>query len=98
MSDQWLKIISEQVSRLDTKIDAISGDITEIKVTSGRHEENLKTHMKRSDLAEKGINILKEEMIPLKKRVIQTDTIIKFILTISSLIGVAVGILKFLKR
>jgi archaellum component FlaC len=98
MSDDILRLIHEKVEKLDSKIDTISSDIVEIKITSARHDENLKLHMKRSDLAEQGINILKEELVPIKKHVHGIDSIIKFIMIGSSFIGAIAGILKLFKK
>ena len=94
MSDDILKLIHEKVDKLDNKIDCISSDIVEIKITSARHDENLKLHMKRSDAAEQGINILKEELIPIKKHVHGVDVVIKLIVIGSSVLGAIVGFLK----
>lgn len=98
MSDEILKLIHEKVEKLDSKIDNIRSDIVEIKITSARHDENLKLHMKRSDLAEEGINLLKEELIPIKKHVHGVDSILKFIMVGSSFIGAIAGILKLFHK
>lgn len=98
MSDDILRLISDKVDKLDSKFDIMSSDIVEIKITSARHEENLKVHMKRSDAAEQGINLLKEELVPIKKHVHGIDSIIKFIMIGSSFIGAIAGILKLFKK
>lgn len=94
MSDDILRLIHEKVDKLDTKIDNISSDIVEIKVTSARHDENLKLHMKRSDAAEQGINLLKDELIPIKKHVHGVDVVIKLIAIASSVVGSIAAVFK----
>lgn len=98
MSDDVLKLIIEKVDKLDTKIDSISSDIVEIKITSARHDENLKMHMRRSDLAEEGITLLKNELVPIKKHVHGVDSIIKFMMVGSSFVGAIAGILKLFHK
>lgn len=98
MSDDILKLINDKVDKLDSKIDSISGDIVHIKITSAKHEENLKLHMRRSDLAEEGINLLKEELIPLKKHVSSVDSVVKFMMLASTFVGTVLGFLRFFKK
>lgn len=98
MSNDILKTIIDKVDKLDSKIDSISSDIVEIKVTSARHDENLKLHMRRSDLAEEGINLLKEELKPIKKHIHSVDGIVRFIMVSSGILGAIGGILKLFKR
>lgn len=93
-----LKLINDKVDKLDNKIDSISQDIVHIKVTSAKHEENLKLHMKRSDMAEEGINLLKEELIPIKKHINTVDGIIKFMMIVSTFVGTILGFLRFFKK
>lgn len=98
MSNELLKLISEKVDKLDNKIDSISSDIVEIKITSARHDENLKTHMKRSEAAEAGIELLKEELVPIKKHIYGVDIAIKIIAFGSTIIGSVLGFLRFFKK
>lgn len=98
MSDDILRLIHEKVEKLDNKIDTIGSDLVDIKIISARHDENLKLHMRRSDLAEEGINLLKAELLPIKKHVHSIQTIVKFIMMGSSVFGTIFGILKLLKK
>lgn len=98
VSDEILKMISDKVDKLDSKIDTIISDITEIKVTSARHEVNLQMHMKRSDAAETGINMLKDELVPIKKHVNAVDVVVKLIAFASTVIGTILGFLKLIKK
>jgi hypothetical protein len=98
MSDEILRLIHEKVEKLDNKIDVVIDKMGNMEVISARHDENLKLHMKRSDAAEQGINLLKEELVPIKKHVHGVDTIIKFIMVGSSFAGAIAGILKLLHK
>lgn len=98
MSDDILRIIIDKVDKLDGKIDGIGSDIVEIKITSARHDENLKMHMKRSDAAEEGINLLKEALVPIKSHIHSVESIIKFVAVSSGIVGAIGGVLKFFGR
>ncbi len=99
MSDnnEILKVIISKVDKLDNKIDNIASDIVTIKVTSARHDENLKEHMKRSDLLEKSQEIIFEELKPIKAHVHQVNGILKFLGIFTTLATGILGILKLLK-
>lgn len=98
MSDDILKIIIDKVDKLDNKIDGIAGDIVEIKITSAKQNESLNYHIKRSDLNEENIEILRKEVEPIKSHVIAVNSIIKFVGIFSTIIGTILGIFKLLKK
>lgn len=97
MSDDILRLIIDKVDKLDIKIDTIASDIVELKITSGKHEENLKEHMKRSDLLEKSQEVLFEELKPIKVHVHTVNGTFKFLGIFTSIATGIAGILKFFK-
>jgi ABC-type Zn uptake system ZnuABC Zn-binding protein ZnuA len=98
VSDEILKVISDKVDKLDTKLDNMITDITEIKITSAKQHEALNYHIKRSDLNEENIEMLRKEFEPIKSHVAAVNGILKFVAICSSVLGVIFGFLKFLKR
>lgn len=88
MSDDILRIIINKVDKLDNKIDNIADDIVHIKVTSAKQQESLNYHIKRSDLNEENIEILREEVKPIKKHVDQVSGILKFLGVFSTILGI----------
>lgn len=50
--DNNMKFIHDMLVKMDARLD-------ELAVTSARHDENLATHMKRSDANEQSIELLK---------------------------------------
>lgn len=98
MSDDILKIIIDKVDKLDSKIDIIRDDIVEIKVISAKQNETLVYHVKRSDLNEANIELLRKEVEPIKSHVVAVNSIIKFLGIFSTIIGTILGIFKLLKK
>lgn len=80
------------------KQDQISQEITEIKVILGRQEVSLNEHIRRTDLAEKAIELNKlnfsEQLEPIQKHVALVDSFFKICGGAAVLIGIIVGILK----
>jgi hypothetical protein len=91
MSDEILKDIK-------IKVDQISDDMVEVKITQARHEENLKEHMRRTSLLEDTTQNVYEELKPLKIHVGQVEGIAKFIAASATIVSVILGVLKLFHR
>ena len=80
------------------KQDNLSKDITEIKVILAKQEENINYHVKRTDLAEANLNLLRQDFQPIKKHVLLVNFIFKLTSSIlgwlALFIGAAAGIIK----
>ena len=88
---------------LSSKLDRIADDITDIKVTAAKQEENLKEHMRRTAAAEEAILLarkeaslkaaaLESELKPVKDHVTMVNGVLKFIGLIAVLLGIALTI------
>ncbi len=97
MSEDILKVIIDKVDKLDTKIDGIAEDIVTLKLTATKHNETLVYHVKRSDLNEANIELLRKEVEPIKAHVHQVNGILKFLGIFATVGSAIVGILKILK-
>lgn len=64
--------IKEQLKQMDGRIDNIDKTLI-------RQEEHLKQHMIRSDMNEKAINIIVQELKPIKEHVLIVKFVIKFL-------------------
>jgi len=80
--------------RIYEMLDKISEDISDLKVTSAKQEENIKEHIRRTELAEENIQMIRDEIQPLKEHVIAINGILKVIGIISIIIGCAAGIIQ----
>ena len=77
--------------RIYEVLDKISDDVSELKVTSAKQEENLKEHIRRTEIAEENIGLIRKEIQPLKDHVIVINGILKIIGAISVIAGAGVG-------
>lgn len=85
----------EQFKEINNKIDRISEDMTDVKVILARQEENISHHIKRTDLLEENVELLRDEMrkdlSPIKRHVQTVNNLLLFI-------GAAGGIILFLNE
>lgn len=56
--------IDELYNNLDNKIDGIREDISEIKVTSAKHELTLQDHIRRTEINEERLSLFEEKALP----------------------------------
>lgn len=80
--------------RIYEVLDKISEDISELKITTAKQEENLKEHIRRTELAEENLQMLRQEIEPLKQHVIAINGVLKIIGLISVVIGSGAGFLQ----
>lgn len=80
--------------RIYEMLDKISEDISDLKVTSAKQEENIKEHIRRTELAEENIQMIRDEIQPLKEHVIAINGVLKVIGIISVIVGSAAGIIQ----
>lgn len=83
MSDDLLEKIYHKVEKL-------SDDMSDMKVVAGKQESNLVEHMRRSDLLEENIEILRESIVPVQKHVDMVSGALKLI----GFVGIAAGVVK----
>lgn len=86
----FVELLFEGQQLLNEKIDSII-------VVQTRQEENLKEHMKRSDLLEENLNILRNDFKPVEKHVHYVEGALKLLGAISVLIGIIIGIVQVFK-
>lgn len=92
MSDDILNKIYE-------KVEKISEDVGSVKITQAVMAEDVRHHVRRSDMLEDMYTDLKQKDIePIKADIHQFKGIIKFISYASAIVGVVVGVLKALGK
>ena len=86
----------ELLEKIYNKVEKISEDVGELKITSVLHEETLKTHIRRSDNLEVIISHLKENDIkPLQKDMSQIQGAAKIITILIASGSLIIGLIKF---
>jgi len=83
--------------RIYEVLDKISEDISDLKVTSAKQEENIKEHIRRTEVAEENLTMLRQEIEPLKQHVIAINGVLKIIGLISVVIGSAAGFFEIVR-
>lgn len=68
----------EFLTRIYDKIDKIDSNLTELRVTSAKQEENIRTHIYRTELNEQNVELLRKQLeTSLKKVDDKLDPILK---------------------
>lgn len=75
-------------------LNKIKDDINDIKTSQQLMAKDIAHHIKRTDLAEENLTLLRKEIEPLKKHVTMAEGAIKFIGIVSTVLGIIVLILK----
>lgn len=83
---------NDLLEKLYNKQEKMSDDMSDIKVILGKQEENIAHHIKRTDLLEESISLLKDELTPVKQHVHRVEGALKLLGTI----GVLATVGKFL--
>ena len=83
----------ENVERLENKVDKISDDIVDIKVTLAENTASLKEHMRRSLANEEALAVLKSEVKPIEEHVMFVNKSIKAMINLVKVVGGVLTIL-----
>lgn len=89
---------NDLLSKIYTKVEKISDDMGDLKIISGKQQISLDEHVRRTEILENRTDVIFEELEPLKEHVIQVNTVFKIIAGLSTIGGVILGILKFIKK
>lgn len=84
-------------NRIEGKIDKISDKIETINLTVAKQEENLQEHMRRTEIAEKSIELLHEEIRPLKEYSDKARAAVSMIIALSSIVLFFLSVAQFFK-
>lgn len=76
----------ELLLRLHDKVDVITDKINDIEIVQIRHEENLKEHIRRTDLAEERLEFIENEVKPMLEGASFLKTVAKMVAYIGSAI------------
>ena len=80
--------------RIYEVLDKISEDISDLKVTAAKQEENIKEHIRRTEIAEENLDLIRKEIEPLKEHVIVINGFLKIIGAISVIVGSVAGMIR----
>jgi len=83
--------------RIEDKIDALHEKFDEMKMVQVGQAKDLEFHIKRTELAENRLEILEEDVIPLKNKYQQFLGAIKLLTFVAGGIGILYTILKIVE-
>lgn len=83
--------------RIEDKIDKIADKIEFVNIILAKQEENLQEHMRRTEAAEKGIELLHQEIRPLKEYAEKARAAVSVIIALASVVAFAISIAQFFK-
>lgn len=92
--DKVLERIEKLDERLERKLGAVEDRLLSIDKTLVKQEENLKEHMRRTELAEKSIERVDHDLKPIKKHVAMLQGTVKLISIVSTIVVLIGAILK----
>lgn len=79
---------------INQKLEVIEREIVEIKLILVRQEENIRHHIRRTDLAEENLKELRNQLKPIETHVRHVEGALKVFGFISVLVAVAVSIIQ----
>lgn len=82
------------IEKLFDRQEKILDEIGHIKIVLTKQELNLSEHMRRTQLAEENIELLREELKPIQNHVKTVDIVIKLAGGISALVSFGLGLIK----
>jgi hypothetical protein len=90
--------IENKLDRAEEKIDFIAEDQHEMKITLISQHATLQEHMRRTELNEQAISLIKEQVDPLVADKLMLSGALKFVGIMIGLAGAADVILRFFHR
>lgn len=86
--------MQEQLDKIEEKVDRIESKISSIDVTLAKQAKDLEHHIYRTELAEQNLDLIRREMVPVKKHVALMDASLKVIGALSSAAMFVLGVIK----
>lgn len=88
--------MDNRFDKMDLKLDKIADSLSDINVTIAKQEENLKEHMRRTELNEIAIGKLADALAPIKSHVDHMKGAGKLLLITGTVVSLLGGIAKLL--
>ena len=82
------------LEKLFDRQDKILDKITQIDITLAKQEVSIEHHIKRTAIAEENIELLRNDLKPIKRHVQTVDILIKLAGGVSAFVSFSLGLLK----
>ena len=87
MEDKMMDLIISKLTELDLRLDKMS-------IIMARQNAQLAEHMKRSELNEQALDVLKGEVKPIQEHVLKINFLMKILAVIGGIIGAVYTVLQ----
>lgn len=77
-------IIITNLEKISDKLSDVNVDVQNIKIIQMKHEENLRHHIARTEAAEKRLNIIEDNLIPIRNHVLIINTLVKIVIFLAT--------------
>ena len=84
--------MDHQLDKLEGKLDRLDEHLSRIDVTLAVQAEQLATHIKRTELAEENLDLLRKELKPVQSHVLRVEGGLKLLGIISVIAAIASSI------
>jgi archaellum component FlaC len=88
--------MQDKLTKVDEKLEKIEERLTSIDITLAKQHEQLAHHIFRTDLAEKHLELLEQEIKPVKNHVEMVNITLKVIGAVCSVIAFFAGFIHLL--
>lgn len=89
--------MSDPIAKLEATLGKIMESLHSIDRTVAKQEVHLAEHMRRTEVAEANIQLIHDELKPIKQHVSRVDGIVRFVGYIAILAGVTAAITDILR-
>jgi molecular chaperone DnaK (HSP70) len=86
--------MKDHLDKIEAKVDLIESKISSIDITLAKQAKDLEHHIYRTEIAEENLNLIRQEMVPVKRHVALMDAGLKVIGALSSIVMFALGVVK----
>lgn len=90
--------MDKQLDRIESRLDQVADNVSSINVTLAAQHQSLVDHMRRTELAEKAIELNRQELRAVEAHISRVEGIAKFLTSLVAVAGVVVAILRYLNN
>lgn len=90
--------MDDRLTRIEDSLIKVTETLHSVDKTLVKQEENLREHMRRTELAENNISSLRAELEPVKKHVLAVNTILKFFGALSLGAGLILTLINIMEK
>jgi predicted protein tyrosine phosphatase len=86
--------MKEQLTKIEEKLDKVDEKLSSIDITLVKQAKDLEHHIYRTELAEQNLDLIRQEMVPVKRHIALMDASLKIIGALASAVMFIFGVFK----